>query len=52
MRSKESTIIKFLIENKNEELNILKISKSLKMDYKNIYSIINLTSPFEHSLNY
>ena len=40
MRSKESTIIKFLIENKNKELNILKISKSLKMDYKNIYSII------------
>ena len=40
MRSKESTIIKFLIENKNEELNILKISKSLKMDYKNTYSII------------
>src|SRR3990167_5556174 len=40
MRGKESTIIKFLIENKNEELNILKISKSLKMDYKNVYSII------------
>ena len=40
MRGKESTIIKFLIENKNEELNILKISKSLKIDYKNTYSII------------
>ena len=40
MRSKESTIIKFLIENKNEELNIRRISKSLKMDYKNVYSII------------
>ncbi|HLC96942.1 MAG TPA: nucleotidyltransferase domain-containing protein [Candidatus Nanoarchaeia archaeon] len=40
MRSKESTIIKFLIEHKNEELNILKISKALKMDYKNVYSII------------
>jgi len=40
MRSKESTIIKFLIENKNEELNIRSISKSLKMDYKNIYFII------------
>ena len=40
MRSKDSSIIKFLIENKNEELNILKISKSLKMDYKNVYSII------------
>ena len=40
MRSKDSLIVKFLIENKNKELNILKISKSLKMDYKNIYSII------------
>jgi predicted nucleotidyltransferase len=40
MRSKESTIIKFLIEHKNEELNILNISKALKMDYKNVYSII------------
>ena len=40
MRSKDSSIIKFLIENKNEELNIFKISKSLKMDYKNVYSII------------
>ena len=40
MRGKETTIIKFLIEHKNEELNILNISKALKMDYKNIYSII------------
>ena len=40
MRSKDSSIIKFLIENKNEELNIRSISKSLKMDYKNVYSII------------
>ena len=40
MKGKESTIIKFLIEHKNEELNILNISKALKMDYKNIYSII------------
>ena len=40
MRSKESTVIKFLIENKNEELNIRSISKSLKMDYKNVYSIV------------
>ena len=40
MRSKESTIIKFLIEHKNEELNILKASKGLKMDYKNVHSII------------
>ena len=40
MRSKESTIIKFLIENKNEEWNIRSISKFLKMDYKTVYSII------------
>ena len=40
MRGKESTIIKFLIENKNEELNIRNISKSIRMDYKNVYSII------------
>ena len=40
MKGKESIIIKFLIEHKNEELNILKISKALKMDYKNVYSII------------
>ena len=40
MRSKESTVIKFLIENKNKELNIRIVSKSLKMDYKNVYFII------------
>ncbi|MCK5283037.1 MAG: nucleotidyltransferase, partial [Nanoarchaeota archaeon] len=40
MRNKEPAIIKFLIEHKNEELNILNISKSIKMDYKNTYSII------------
>lgn len=40
MRSKDSTVVKFLIQHKDEELNILKISKALKMDYKNIYSII------------
>ena len=40
MRSKESTVAKFLIEHKNEELNILNISKAMKMDYKNVYSII------------
>ncbi len=40
MRNKEPTIIKFLIEHKNEELNIRSISKALKMDYKNIHSII------------
>lgn len=40
MRNKDTTIIKYLIEHKNEELNILKISKELKMDYKNVYLII------------
>jgi len=40
MRNKDAVIIRYLIENKNEELNILKISKKLKMDYKNIYFII------------
>lgn len=40
MRNKDSIIIRLLIEKKNEELNILKISKGLKMDYKNVYSIV------------
>lgn len=40
MKGKESTIIKFLIEHKNEELNILNISKAMRMDYKNVHSII------------
>ena len=40
MRNKEPAIIKFLIGHKNEELNILNISKAMKMDYKNTYSII------------
>lgn len=40
MRSKDAIIIRYLIENKNEELNILKISKELRMDYKNVYSIV------------
>ena len=40
MKNKDTTITNFLIENKNKELNILKISKSLRMDYKNVYSII------------
>ncbi|MBU1078697.1 MAG: nucleotidyltransferase domain-containing protein [Spirochaetes bacterium] len=40
MRNKDAVIIRYLIENKNEELNILKISKAIKMDYKNVYSII------------
>ncbi len=40
MRNKDVMIIKYLIENKNEELNILKISKELRMDYKNVHSTV------------
>ncbi|MDI6736916.1 MAG: nucleotidyltransferase domain-containing protein [Nanoarchaeota archaeon] len=40
MRNKDAVIIKYLIENKSKELNILSISKELRMDYKNIYSIV------------
>ncbi len=40
MRNKDAIIIRYLIENKNEELNILKISKELRMDYKNVHSIV------------
>ncbi|MFA5887732.1 MAG: nucleotidyltransferase domain-containing protein [Candidatus Nanoarchaeia archaeon] len=40
MRNKDAVIIRYLIENKNKELNILRISKELKMDYKNAYSIV------------
>lgn len=40
MRNKDITVISYLIEKKNEELNILKISKELRMDYKNVYAIV------------
>mgnify|MGYP001163238670 CR=1 FL=1 len=40
MRNKDAVIIRFLIEHKNEELNILRISKELRMDYKTAYSIV------------
>lgn len=40
MKNKDVIVIRYLIENKNEELNILKISKELKMNYKNVYSIV------------
>lgn len=40
MRNKDAVIIRFLIEHKNEELNILRISKELGMDYKTAYSIV------------
>ena len=40
MRNKDAIIIRYLIENKNEELNILRISKELRMDYKNVHSTV------------
>jgi len=40
MRNKDAAIIRYLIEKKNEELNILTISKAVRMDYKNVHSII------------
>ena len=40
MKRKDIDVIRFLIDHKTEELNILMISKALKMDYKNVYSII------------
>src|SRR3989338_10900091 len=40
MRNKDVTIVKYLIEKKNEELNIRIMSKELGMDYKNVYVII------------
>ena len=40
MRNKDAIIIRYIIENKNEELNILRISTELRMDYKNVHSTI------------
>jgi len=40
MKRRDAAIVKHLIENKNQELNILMISKALKMDYKNVYVIV------------
>ncbi len=40
MRNKDSVILRWLIEKKNEELNILNIANEIKMDYKNVYSIV------------
>ncbi len=40
MRSKETIIVRFLIEHKREEVNVLAISKAINMDYKNTHSII------------
>ena len=38
--NKDAAIIRYLIERKNEELNIRTISKAVRMDYKNVHSII------------
>ena len=40
MKNKNAVILRSLLEHRNEELNILKISKYLQMDYKNVYLII------------
>lgn len=40
MRNKDVIAIRHLIERRNEELNILGLSKSLRMDYKNVYTIV------------
>ncbi|MBU0756569.1 MAG: nucleotidyltransferase domain-containing protein [Nanoarchaeota archaeon] len=40
MKSKDVQVIQFLIENMNVELNIRDISKSMKIDYKNVHSIV------------
>lgn len=40
MINKEVVIVKHLIENKNDELNIRTIAKGMGMDYKNAYSIV------------
>jgi len=40
MNSKDVIIVKYLIEKRTEELNISKVSKDLRMDYKNVHLII------------
>jgi predicted nucleotidyltransferase len=40
MRNKDVLIVRYLIENKTKEINISKIADELKMDYKNIHSIV------------
>ena len=40
MRDRNADIIRYLIENCDKELNILAIAKSVKMDYKNAFSIV------------
>lgn len=40
MRNKDVMVVRQLIETRNEELNILGLSKLLRMDYKNVYSAV------------
>ena len=40
MKNKDVTILRHLIEHKNEKFNIRNISKSAKMDYKNTHAIV------------
>lgn len=40
MKDRNVDIVKYLIENKDKELNISSISKAIKMDYKNAFEIV------------
>jgi len=40
MKRKSIEVLSYLIENNNEKININRISKDLKMDYKNTYNIV------------
>ena len=40
MRSRDADIIKYLIENRDIDINILGLAKAIKMDYKNAFSIV------------
>jgi predicted transcriptional regulator len=40
MKRKSIEVLSFLIENSGEKININRISKNLKMDYKNTYNIV------------
>jgi predicted nucleotidyltransferase len=40
MRSRDADVIRCLLENSDRELNILAVARSIRMDYKNVFSII------------
>src|SRR3989344_5318040 len=40
MKDRNVDVVKYLIENKDKESNILSIAKSLKMNYKNAFDIV------------